>query len=65
MDPFQYVIGLAENAVQNGAKYFLNHMVTGILRDGDRLYQVQTTKGNFAAKGIINAAQWAVQKSQK
>ena len=56
MDPFQYVIGLAENAVQNGAKYFLNHMVTGILRDGDRLYQVQTTKGNFAAKWIINAA---------
>ena len=29
-DPFIYTIALAENAVMNGAEYFLGHEVTGI-----------------------------------
>lgn len=32
LDPFEYAIGLAENAAQNGARYFFGHEVTGIAR---------------------------------
>ncbi|MDD3428676.1 MAG: NAD(P)/FAD-dependent oxidoreductase [Oscillospiraceae bacterium] len=55
LDPFQYTIGLAENAVHNGAEYYFNTEVTGIKRVQD-LYCVDTTQGGFCSKWIINSA---------
>lgn len=55
LDPFGYTIALAENAVQNGVHYFLNHCVEGLAR-ADGLWHVQTAKGVFAARWVVNAA---------
>src|SRR5690554_4952791 len=35
LDPFQYTIGLAENATKNGVRYHLMRKVTGIHREED------------------------------
>lgn len=56
LDPFQYVIGLAENAVRNGATYYLGHTVTGIRRQPDQLYEIQTSQTIFTCRWLINAA---------
>lgn len=55
VDPFNYTIALAENAVQNGARYFFDHEVTGIARN-DNLYQITTTHGTFLSRWVINSA---------
>lgn len=55
LDPFQYTISLAENAVANGARYFLKNKVIEIQDLGDR-YQIKTDKGTFYARWIINSA---------
>ncbi len=55
VDPFNYTIALAENAVQNGARYFFDHEVTGITRK-EGLYQVTTTQGVFVSRWIVNSA---------
>lgn len=51
VDPFNYTIALAENAAQNGAKYFFDHEVTGIDRKKDEtgnfFYMVTTKHGIF------------------
>ncbi len=60
VDPFNYTIALAENAVQNGAEYFLDHEVTGISRgkdeNGEDLYTVTTKHGTFESCWVINSA---------
>ncbi|WP_374058614.1 NAD(P)/FAD-dependent oxidoreductase [Alkalibacter rhizosphaerae] len=56
LDPFQYTIGLAENAVKNGARYHLMREVTGIHREEDGTYKVETSKEDFRTKWVINAA---------
>ena len=55
LDPFGYTIAIAENAAQNGARYFLEHTVTGLSREGG-LWQVRTDRGDFAARWVVNAA---------
>ncbi|MCR5290492.1 MAG: NAD(P)/FAD-dependent oxidoreductase [Treponema sp.] len=55
LDPFNYTIALAENAVQNGASYFFDTEVTGIQRS-DKKYHVITSKGDFESRWVINAA---------
>ena len=55
LDPFIYTISLAENAVQNGAAYFLDNEVTAIdRRDGE--YLVTTTRGVYQGRWVINSA---------
>lgn len=55
LDPFQYTIALAENAAENGVSYFFDHEVTGISR-ADGLYTLQTAKGSYTARWVINSA---------
>ena len=54
-DPFQYTIALAENAITNGAKFYLEHEVTAIAKE-DGLFVVTTSKGVFRARILINSA---------
>jgi glycerol-3-phosphate dehydrogenase len=56
LDPFQFTIGLAENAVKNGVRYHLKHEVTGIKRLDNDLYRIETSKETFLTKWVINAA---------
>ena len=55
LDPFVFTIALAENAVHNGVRYFLNHEVTGIDRADDD-YLVSTPGGTFRSRWVINSA---------
>lgn len=54
-DPFIYTIALAENAVANGAQFFLNHQVTGVRKE-DGLFVVTTPKGEFKTRILVNSA---------
>ena len=54
--PFSYTIALAENAVTNGAKYFLGREVTRIERGDDGLFTVTAGKDTFIARWVINCA---------
>lgn len=56
MDPFGFNVALAENAHANGAEFLFGHKVTGIDRDEDNLYHVQTSAGMVTCRWIINAA---------
>lgn len=56
IDPFLLVVGYAENAVQNGAKFMLNTQVTGIDVEDGEVKGAQTTQGYIQAKYIVNAA---------
>ena len=56
IDPFIYVVAMAENAVANGAKFMLETEVTGIRKEGDRVVGAETTKGYIEADYIVNAA---------
>ena len=54
-DPFLYTVALAENAVQNGASFFLGHEVTGIqmVPEGFRV----TAGGKvFTSRRLVNCA---------
>ncbi len=55
LDPFNYTVALAENAVQNGASYFFDCEVTGIRWEQGR-YRLFTKQGNFTAKWVVNSA---------
>lgn len=55
LDPMQYTIALAENACNNGVKFFFDSEVTGISREGD-LYILHTEKNDIVAKWVINCA---------
>lgn len=55
IDPFEYTIALAENAVENGVPYYLSHEVTSIERDGGT-YEVTAQGKTFYTRWIVNAA---------
>ena len=55
VDPFIYTIALAENAVQNGAEYFLNHEVTAIERK-DGIYEITAGGELFRTRYVVNSA---------
>ena len=53
---FIFVSAMAENAAENGVEFVLDCKVTGMdVKDG-KVYAVHTTKGDFEATWIINAA---------
>lgn len=59
LDPFQYTIGLAENAAHNGVEFFFDHEVTAIAKADHRLgatYTVTTSSGAFHARWLVNCA---------
>ncbi len=55
LNPFLMTIALAENAVQNGAEYYLEHEVTDIRRK-DGYYEVTAGGELFRGRWIVNAA---------
>ncbi len=57
LDPFNYTIALAENACNNGAKYFFDNEVMDIKFDKEeKEYTVTTTKDTYKTSWVINAA---------
>lgn len=56
LDPFQYTIALAENAHANGADYYFDHEVTGIVRDGEEGYRVTAAGQEYQCRWVVNAA---------
>ncbi|MCI7262716.1 MAG: FAD-dependent oxidoreductase, partial [Clostridiaceae bacterium] len=55
VDPFKYTIALAENAVQNGVTYFLDHEVTGLKRE-ENVWTITTNQETFTSRWVINCA---------
>ena len=55
MDPFLFTINLAENAAENGARYFLGHKVLSV-RKRNGGYILHTENDDFSVKWIFNAA---------
>ena len=56
IDPFLFVVALAENAQENGADFLLNAAVTEILTENGKVTGAKTTAGEIEAKYIVNAA---------
>lgn len=56
LDPFLYTIALAENAVNNGARYHLYTEVTGAEALPDGRHVLHTNKGDFACRWVVNSA---------
>ncbi len=54
--PFTYTIALAENAVQNGVKYCFDCEVTGISRNEQGDFSLETKQGKMTARWVINCA---------
>ncbi|ATW28268.1 NAD(P)/FAD-dependent oxidoreductase [Candidatus Formimonas warabiya] len=55
VNPFIFNIALAENACQNGVKFFFNNEVRRIKRIQD-YYALTTPSGTYRAKWVINSA---------
>ena len=53
--PWEYCLALAETAVRNGARLYLETAVTGLIRD-DGGWTVLTSQGEFRARFVVNAA---------
>ena len=56
IDPFILVVALAENAIDNGVKFFLSTNVIGIDTDSYGIKLIKTSKGVIKTKYVINAA---------
>ncbi len=56
IDPFILVQAYAENAYENGAEFLLKTKVTGIRREKDGGYAVETDGGTVKAARVINCA---------
>lgn len=56
LDPFSYTIALAENAVHNGAEYFLNCAFRSETRQADGSHLLHTSGGDFHTRWVVNAA---------
>ncbi len=55
INPFEFVVALMENAIDNGVELHLNEAVTGIRRCDDG-FVVTTNKGEYVTKKIVNAS---------
>ncbi|SHJ89151.1 glycerol-3-phosphate dehydrogenase [Clostridium amylolyticum] len=53
--PYEMTIALAENAYDNGAKFYFDNGVTEIEKNNG-YFKVKTDKGDYKAKIVINAA---------
>ncbi len=56
VEPYEVALALAENAVDNGAKFMLNTKVLGILKENGQVTGVLTDRGIVETKLVINAA---------
>jgi glycerol-3-phosphate dehydrogenase len=56
IDPFRLTIALAENAVKNDARIFIDTEVTGINVEDKKIRGVVTTRGTIETDFVVNAA---------
>jgi len=56
INPFEFTVALAENAVLNGAKVLLETEVLDVIVKDQQVRGVKTSKGDIEAKVVINAA---------
>ncbi|ONI41819.1 FAD/NAD(P)-binding oxidoreductase [Candidatus Epulonipiscium fishelsonii] len=56
VEPYEVTLALAENAIENGAKIWLNTEVFDVLQENGKVTGVVTNKGIIKAKVIINSA---------
>jgi glycerol-3-phosphate dehydrogenase len=56
VDPFEGVLGAAENAALNGVEFHMNAQVGGMVVEQGTLKAVTTNNGEFRARWFINAA---------
>jgi glycerol-3-phosphate dehydrogenase len=56
VDPFLYVVAMAENAAENGVEYLLDAEVTGVGTENNRIANVKTTRGIVRTKVLVNCA---------
>ena len=56
VDPFQGVLGVAENAATNGVTFLLNTEVRKMVVQDGAVRAMETSNGTFQAKWFINAA---------
>lgn len=60
LDPFQFTIGLAENAADNGVRFFFDYEVTSITRDivseNNFFYRIRTKDASMLTRWVINCA---------
>lgn len=56
LSPFQFTFGMAENAAENGVRFFCDSEVTAISLNEDGLYTVSTKRGQCRSRWIINCA---------
>src|SRR5213082_3657065 len=60
VDPYSAMIGFMTWAAEHGAKLWKNTQVTGIQRDDQGVMAVETSRGNVAARKVVNCAgAWA------
>lgn len=52
----QVTIAYAENAAQNGVKFFFDTAVIGMKKQGNRISKIITNRGVCSSKLVINAA---------
>ena len=55
-DPFTYCIALAENAAENGVRFFLEHEVTAIGSGPEGSFLVQAGGDDFSCRYLVNCA---------
>ncbi|MEG0133438.1 MAG: FAD-dependent oxidoreductase [Clostridium sp.] len=56
ISPYKLTVAYGENAVENGAEFYFNTMVTAIEREKDEILSVKTNRGKIYPKVVINAA---------
>ena len=62
VDPYSAMTGFSKRAVENGATVWKSTEVIGILKNGNRVSGVATTRGEVHAPAVVNAAgAWAAQ----
>ena len=54
--PYEMTFALADHAAVNGAKFELETEVTGVAKGEDGLWHVETNKGEYTCKVLINCA---------
>lgn len=56
INPWEYALAMAETAVRNGAELHRCCRVTGIAKQADGTFSIQTTQGEFSARYVLSAA---------
>jgi len=54
--PYETVIALAEHAIENGVRFFMNTAVLDMEVNGGRISKVMTNRGNIYPRYVVNAA---------